>query len=274
MARTALAIHRVAGTSEMTRRNFLKVGLGALAVPMLPACLGTPGEPPVSTAPKLLARPGSPTVTPVKGLSGLGLGSDRDGILYVPQSYTPDTPMPLWVGLHGAGGSSATWNSYHQRAENRGIVLLAVDSRSQTWDVVAQGGFGADVLFLDRALQHTFDRCRVDPAHIALAGFSDGASYALSLGLRNGDLFTHLTAYSPGFIAAGYETVGTPRVFVSHGSLDEVLPVENTRDNIVPSLRALGNDVTYQEFEGSHGVPAEISEAALDWFLGGTRSLH
>jgi predicted esterase len=56
-------------------------------------------------------------------------------------------------------------------------------------------------------------------------------------------------------------------IFVSHGTLDAVIPVENTRENIVPTLRALGNDVTYREFEGAHGVPAEISEAALDWFL-------
>jgi predicted esterase len=31
-------------------------------------------------------------------------------------------------------------------------------------------------------------------------GFSDGASYALSLGLANGDLFTHVLGFSPGFM--------------------------------------------------------------------------
>jgi predicted esterase len=185
----------------------------------------------------------------------------------VPESYTPDTPVPLWVGLHGAGGSSTTWRSYYERAESRGIVLLAPDSRFRTWDVVAQGGFGPDVQFLDRALEHTFARCRVDPSRIALAGFSDGASYALSLGLPNGELFTHLVAYSPGLIVLGYAHPRALPIFVSHGTLDTVLPVENTRDSIVPTLRAQGDDVTYREFEGSHGVPAEISEAALDWFL-------
>ena len=253
---------------DVSRRRFLEAGASALVVPLLPACLGTPQGPPVQTGPQLLARPGSPTVTPAKGLSALGLGSTRDGFLYVPQSYTPDTPMPLWVGLHGAGGSSSTWSSYQQRAEARGFVLLAVDSRAGTWDVVEQGNYGADVLFLDRALEHTFARCRVDPSRIALAGFSDGASYALSLGLPNGDLFTHLVAYSPGFIASGYSQVRPLPIFLSHGTLDSVIPVENSRDNLVPMLRAQGNDVTYHEFEGPHGVPAVISEAALDWFEG------
>jgi predicted esterase len=250
-----------------SRRDFLKAGLGALAVPILPACLGSSHEPIVWTGPQLLARPGIPSVTPVRGPQSLGLGSDRDGVLYVPESYTPDTPVPLWVALHGAGGSSTTWTSYYERAESRGMVLLAPDSRLQTWDVVAQGGFGPDVLFLDRALERTFERCRVDPSRIALAGFSDGASYALSLGRPNAELFTHLVAYSPGLIAAGYSQPRVLEIFVSHGTLDAVIPVENTRENIVPTLRALGNDVTYREFEGPHGVPAEISEAALDWFL-------
>jgi phospholipase/carboxylesterase len=35
---------------------------------------------------------------------------------------------------------------------------------------------------------------------VALGGFSDGASYALSLDLTNGDLFASLIAFSPGFI--------------------------------------------------------------------------
>lgn len=38
----------------------------------------------------------------------------------------------------------------------------------------------------------------VDTTRLGVGGFSDGASYALSLGLTNGDLFTHVIAFSPG----------------------------------------------------------------------------
>jgi predicted esterase len=40
----------------------------------------------------------------------------------------------------------------------------------------------------------------VDRSAICCSGFSDGASYALSLGLSNGDLFSHILAFSPGFM--------------------------------------------------------------------------
>jgi len=119
-------------------------------------------------------------------------------------------------------------------------------------------------------LQQTFDHYRVDPTHLALGGFSDGASDALSVGLSNGDLFTHLIAYSPGFIVPAEPIVGKPKVYVSHGTNDPILPVKLSRDGIVPGLRDDGYDVTFNEFSGTHQVPAAVSEAALDWFLGGS----
>jgi phospholipase/carboxylesterase len=213
------------------------------------------------------ARVGEPNLIPELGPSPLGLGQPRDGFLYVPTSYSPATPAPLFVALHGAGGAADNWTGYFNACENRGMVLLAVDSRGSTWDLV-RGDFGRDVRFLDRALEYTFSRCVIDPSHIALAGFSDGASYALSLGLSNGDLFTHLLGYSPGFMAPEDPLVGKPRIFISHGFNDSVLPVANSRHSFVPSLREAGYDVTYQEFAGGHEVLAAVGTASLDWFQG------
>jgi phospholipase/carboxylesterase len=254
----------------MTRRDFLKTGVSALAAPTLVGCISaaapTEGDLPSS---QLSARPGTPTIQPTPGLSELGLAAGRDGLLCVPENHSWDTPAPLFIGLHGAGGTAANWARYPDRAEARDMVFFAIDSRGTTWDLTP-GGFGADVEFLDRALQHTFERCQIDAGHIALGGFSDGASYALSLGVSNGDLFSHLIAYLPGYILPLGSVVGKPRVFISHGNADSVLPVTVTRYDLVPSLNNADYDVTYEEFDGDHEVPGEISEMALDWFLGVT----
>ena len=98
------------------------------------------------------------------------------------------------------------------------------------------------------------------------AGFSDGASYALSLGLTNGDLFTHVLAFSPGFMAPRKRR-GKPRLFLSHGTRDRVLPIDPCSRRIVPQVRRAGYDVTYREFDGPHTVPDEIAREAVDWFL-------
>ncbi len=249
--------------SGLSRRDFIKTSLGALAAPLFLSCSNSPTEP--SFEPRLAARPGTPSITPTPGLSQLGLAEPRDGLLYVPESYSPEKPAPLFIALHGAGGDSDNWASYYARAEARGMIFLAIDSRAGSWDL-ARGGFGPDVLFLDRALKHTFDRCRIDPTHLALAGFSDGASYALSLGVSNGDLFSQLIAYSPGFLAPDDPLVGKPRIFVAHGTQDTILPVSGSRHRIVPSLLDDDYDVTYYEFNGGHTVPAAVSEFALDWW--------
>lgn len=252
----------------VSRRYFLRSSLTVLAAPMISACGSGTGPQDDVNNPRLTARPVPPTVTPTIGLSELNLESGRDGLLYVPESYSPDNPTPLFVALHGAGGAADNWLNYYPRAETRGMILLAPESRGSSWDLIRLGRFDVDVKFIDRALQYTFDRCRIDPTRILFGGFSDGASYTLSLGVANGDLFSHLVGFSPGLWRPGEPTVGEPKIFVSHGLFDGVIPVSASRTSTVPRLQDAGYDVTYEEFEGGHEVPAAIGDAALDWFLG------
>jgi phospholipase/carboxylesterase len=214
---------------------------------------------------RLQARPEQPTGAPAPGLQPLGLETGRDGLLYVPAGYDAARPAPLVLMLHGAGG-----NAQHslaplvQLANATGLILLAPESRRQTWDVLL-GGYGPDIAFIDRALAQTFGRYAVDPARIAVEGFSDGASYALSIGITNGDLFTHVIAFSPGFMAPAAQ-VGAPRLFISHGVHDAVLPIARCSRRIVPEVERAGYDVIYHEFDGPHTVPPEIAREALAWF--------
>jgi predicted esterase len=150
-----------------------------------------------------------------------------------------------------------------------GALLLAPDSAGSTWDAIRRG-FGPDVATIDAALAAAHARWRVDPGATVLAGFSDGASYALSLGLANGDRFSHLVAFSPGFVAPG-PRLGRPPVYLSHGRDDPVLAIERCSRRIAPALRAAGHAVEYVEFDGGHGVPPEIARAALAW-VGRTRA--
>src|SRR4051794_20557513 len=221
---------------------------------------------------RLTARPSAGTSSAAgargPGVHPLGLGAGRDGLVLVPAAAAAAAgePRPLVVSLHGAGGTGAQMiDLLEASASRRGLFVLAPDSRGRTWDVIAGGGYAPDVEFIDDALAAVFAAYPVSPA--AISGFSDGASYALSLGLANGDLFGHVLAWSPGFSAPGTQ-VGSPRVFVSHGTADRVLPIERCSRRIVPLLRAEGYDVVYREFDGGHVVPPEQIEAALDLLPG------
>ncbi|MGY1845398.1 alpha/beta hydrolase [Modestobacter sp. SYSU DS0875] len=213
----------------------------------------------------LTARPdGAPGTEAPSGTRPLGLESDRDALLHVPPELDPQRPAPLVISLHGAGGDAAAGIGLLQGlADERGLVLLAPASRGSTWDAV-RGGWGDDVELVDRALDAVFAQLAIDPARVAVAGFSDGATYALGLGLANGELFGHVLAFSPGFVPSGPRS-GQPAVFVSHGTADEVLPIDRTSRDLVPDLRDDGYDVTYREFDGPHTVPPDIAAEAVDW---------
>jgi predicted esterase len=213
----------------------------------------------------LLARPTQPTAAAPRGLQPLGLDAKRDGLLYVPPTYQVKQPAPLVVMLHGAGGDArGGLKLLMPLADSAGLILLAPASRQKTWDIIF-GQYGPDIAFIDTALEKVFSRYAIDPAHVAVGGFSDGASYALSIGITNGDLFTHVIAFSPGFMAPARQQ-GKPRLFISHGTRDEVLPIDRCSRKLVPQLQRAGYDVVYREFDGPHTLPPEIARSALSWF--------
>ncbi|GAB3528405.1 serine esterase [Pontibacter brevis] len=203
-----------------------------------------------------------------KGVQRLGLDNKKDGFIYIPAGYDNCRPAALAVMLHGAGAPAEQGLSLLQRyADKKNIILIAPASRSYSWDIIASDAFGPDVIFIDQALALAFENYLIDSAHVAIGGFSDGASYGLCLGLTNGDLFTHIIAFSPGF-AYTLEKSGKPAVFMSHGTHDAVLPIDPCARRILPQLQRQGLEVNYTEFEGGHEIPTNISESAAEWFTG------
>jgi phospholipase/carboxylesterase len=249
---------------RVPRRQFAITSGSALISLAFGGACGASGAVQVGAG-RLTARPRAGVKTSLESGRLELVRGDRDGIVQIPTAAASGA-VPLLVFLHGAtqnGGSMLS--RLGGAAERLGIALLTPDSRGRTWDAIT-GGFDEDVAFLDRALEHVFERLAVDPARLAIGGFSDGASYALSLALANGDLFPRAVACSPGFVMSA-PTHGRPRVFVSHGTADQILPIDQCSRVIVPRLRAMGYDVTYREFEGRHEMPAGVLDEGMRWMV-------
>jgi predicted esterase len=178
--------------------------------------------------------------------------------------------------LHGTGG-----HAHHgvellqQLADETNTILVAPTSQFYTWSEPPQGPT-LDARTVNRALEFVFTNYAIDPAQISIAGFSDGASYAISLGLLNGDLIHHVIAFSPRFAvpAEVHDSRTHPKIFISHGMRDEVMPISTCAQRIVAPLEHAGIDVEYAEFEAGHRIPPAIARQAIEWLTKASAAAH
>ena len=149
------------------------------------------------------------TAQPIAGARGLPAGATTlpgGALAYRPPSATKE-PLPLVVLFHGYGFSAEQFMSIMTPVADRwGFMLVAPKAEHVTWDMIYRGmnedqsrsrvithskpRFGKDIARIDAALKEMFASAPVDPRHVVLLGFSDGATYALAVGLANPQLFT------------------------------------------------------------------------------------
>jgi predicted esterase len=244
----------------LTRRHLLQVaGTTALAL-QLPAARAA------AAAGRFTARPSAPSQTLTPGEHILSDENDRRTVLYLPPGYDDAKPAPLYVMFHGARGDGArTLEQERAAADEHGVILLCPSTRQGTWDGIG-GDFAHDFTAVDGWLKQTFDSCAVDTSRMAIGGFSDGASYGISLGLINGDLFTHVIAHSPGFIISD-DFHGKPKIYLSHGRQDDILPFGRCGAVIAKRLQDAKYDVRFDVFDGKHVASPELRSAALGWLV-------
>ena len=236
-------------------------GVAALA---LLACGSATASRGLADRGRLNARPHAPARACTPGIHHLGASSGREALLYVPAAAR--ATWPLLVLLHGAGGApDRILERLRPAADTHAVVLLAPASRAATWDGI-RGTPGVDVAAIDEALGAAFDRCAVE-SRVAIGGFSDGASYALTLGLANGDLFSHVIAFSPCVLSPGIARRGRPRVFISHGREDDILPFEHCGPSLARGLRGAGYAVRFEAFADGHTVPPGVANTAFGCFV-------
>lgn len=215
----------------------------------------------------LVAEPKASTTTTVAaGEYALPvLGDVTAARLIIPASAAGKCNVPLIVMLHGGFGPSPQLQTIINAADSNGVAVMLPFSKGITWDMVLTG-FGDDVRNIDRALDQTMSKVCVNKNKIALAGFSDGASSALMLGIPNGQLFTHIMAFSSGILLDVGQR-GKPLIYISHGRGDGVLPFANVENLFVPYLEKSGYSVTFTPFTGGHTIPLDVAAGALTWFL-------
>ena len=219
---------------------------------------------------------------PPTGLVRLEQGAGS-AILLTPDEIDPNRLYPLFTVLHGAGRQDEMLaKGYRDEPEKRQAFFLIPRSVEPTWDLIASSE-RSDLDFFEYAYDLVYRRYPIDPLQQALIGYSDGASYGLSLGLCNSTMFSALMVWAAGFLVLDPPTAERfrdgvpeprPRIYLEYGTHDELFDFQTVALPMRDHLQKSGFDVTFSVDEGGRHWPSgSFQTEALDWYYEGAGRL-
>lgn len=197
--------------------------------------------------------------------------------VYVPASAVGDRRVPLVVMLHPAAGEGLQEIEQAKTlADKYGVIVLAPSSSAWgEWDFVGLFHHGKgtesgiqvppfesiDIPKIDVALRYVLQNYAVDPARIALMGFSDGGSISLLLGRANLDIFSRIVGLSAMIPYDGNGVANPATQFLLAGGISENMVPQTLK--LAQVLRHAGNPVL--TLLGLRGHTKSPAEEAFAW---------
>lgn len=181
---------------------------------------------------------------------------------------------PLLLLLHGYGSNEEDLFSFATELPDEYYVVSArapydmmygsyawyainFDADENKFSDIGQAQKSRDIIanFIDE-LVVTYP---IDSANVTLIGFSQGSILSYTVALSYPQKVQRLVAMS-GYLnteiaVEGFATndFSNLKIFASHGTVDQVIPVEWARKSI-PVIESLGISVVYKEYPVGHGV--------------------
>lgn len=187
--------------------------------------------------------------------------------IYLPSTYEPDVPMPVFFLWHGTAGAG--------NADGQALAVRSLwDSHAELGQfiIVSQVGTGpqgnwvsSDVSILNAIVDDMLSAYNIETSRMYLWGFSSGGHWMHALGIIYSDRFAGL-AISAGdlrFAAANNvfpaDAMRHMPVYVSIGNLDQLLPfVQSDRLAFLQAGWVENMNYWLDIFVGGHTVPSAI----------------
>lgn len=208
----------------------------------------------------------------------------------LPHDYDASKSYPLLIGMHGMGGNSEGFVSQYDKLEDPQVIYVAPEGQyplsmhvgpqwyRRSWAMTTAGkeALKAGDKMVSEYILKTIKQVSKDHkvSDVYLMGFSQGAVYAYTIGLQNPETIRGVIGFS-GYVMdtdsehsilskADIEKGKDLRLYIAHGIDDAAIKVEKARE-LKAMFEAKGYDLTYIEFEGRHGIQAEIFNDAVKW---------
>jgi phospholipase/carboxylesterase len=194
---------------------------------------------------------------------------------------------PLLLLLHGYGSNEEDLFSFSRELPEDYYVVSArapfdmmygsyawyainFDADENKFSDIGQARASRDIIanFVDE-LVATYP---IDSSNVALIGFSQGAILGYAVALSYPEKVQRLVAMS-GYLNTEMAVddfkkneLNLLKIFASHGTVDQVIPVEWARKSI-PVLESLEIEVVYKEYPVGHGVVPQNFFDFKNWLL-------
>jgi phospholipase/carboxylesterase len=194
---------------------------------------------------------------------------------------------PLLLLLHGYGSNEEDLFSFASELPDDYYVVsvrapydmqfgsyawyaINFDADENKFSDIGQAKTSRDLIanFIDELIRNY----PIDSKNVSLIGFSQGAILSYAVALSYPDKVQRLVAMS-GYVNTEIaiddfenNALHKLKIFASHGTVDQVIPVEWARKSI-PVLENLGIEVIYKEYPIGHGVSPQNFYDFKNWLL-------
>ena len=203
-----------------------------------------------------------------------------------PDDYDASLQYPLFILLHGFGANMQDLASLAPAINREGYVYACPQAPMAFQIGPGMIGYGwtprgaeataEDIRSAEDALDTFFveimEKYQVSPGNVILSGFSQGGGMTYRCGLRQPNLFAGLAILSgtmpdPDSLRARLPEARNQPIFVAHGTVDSVLPIERGRA-AHEFLESEGYRPQYKEYPMAHEISPEALADLVEWASG------
>jgi polyhydroxybutyrate depolymerase len=163
-------------------------------------------------------------------------GSEREYILYVPESYSAQNPVPLVMNYHGYGsnaGEQMFYGDFRSIADTAGFLIVHPEGLLYNgishWNVGGWivGDTTDDVGFADALIDSLSDEYSIDPTKIYSTGMSNGGFMSFLLACQLSDRIAAIGSVTGSMTPENYDDcspLGPAPILQIHGTNDALVP--------------------------------------------------